>query len=339
MSSADGSSQPTPRRAPAKPKKKAPGHFKVGGTSLVQGLLAGAEQVAERSFLGGAGGDAEPRPAAPIPPVPEPAVPAQGSGATPSPVSDVRVAPGPVEADAQDDDTPASGDDAPASAVAHHEPDESASAAVAPPAAVTPPAPIAQPPAPEPVAAPRAVEAPARRAKESAAEAAPARRRPRAGKEWAHSAVLESFASAKIQAESWTTFGFRLDPEVLAELKERMKADRRSTGIAQLSQGHYLDAALRNIPTDVDSQIAMAQAFLDERMGVVNAGRQSTYRVGPQTYALVSTLNQALQEADYGRRGLYIVSAALESLLRALDAEGELKRPGRRGRGQGIPME
>ncbi|MFD9634286.1 hypothetical protein [Streptomyces violascens] len=250
------------------------------------------------------------------------------------------MAPEVVEADAQDKDTLASGDDAPASAVAQQEPSGSASAAVATPAAATPSAPIARPPAPEPVAAPRAVvKEPVRREKESAAEAAPLRRRPRAGKEWAHSAVLESFASAKIQAESWTTFGFRLDPEVLAELKERMKADRRSTGIAQLSQGHYLDAALRNIPTDVDSQIAMAQAFLDERMGVVNAGRQSTYRVGPQTYALVSTLNQALQEADYGRRGLYIVSAALEGLLRALDAEGELKRPGRRGRGQGISVE
>ncbi|KOU33944.1 hypothetical protein [Streptomyces sp. WM6378] len=117
---------------------------------------------------------------------------------------------------------------------------------------------------------------------------------------------------------------------MLADLKERLKSDRRTSGNTMLGQGHYLDAALRHIPEDVDSQIEMAQAFLDDRMGVVEAGKQSTYRVGPLAHALVSTLNQGLQEADYGRRGLYVVSAALESLLQALDAEGELQRPERR---------
>ena len=132
-------------------------------------------------------------------------------------------------------------------------------------------------------------------------------------KPWAHGAVHESFASAKIRSETWTSYGFRLDPEVLADLKERLKSDRRTSGNPMLRQGHYLDAALRHIPEDVHSQIEMAQAFLDDRMGVVEAGKQSTFRVGPVAYALVSTLNQGLQEADYGRRGLYVVSAALEN--------------------------
>lgn len=172
---------------------------------------------------------------------------------------------------------------------------------------------------------------PARRDVSGAGEEAPAqRRRPRPGKPWAHGAVHESFANAKIRSETWTSYGFRLDPEVLADLKERLKTDRRTSGNTMLGQGHYLDAALRHIPEDVDSQIEMAQAFLDDRMGVVGAGKQSTYRVGPLAYALVSTLNQGLQEADYGRRGLYVVSAALENLLQALDAEGELQRPERR---------
>jgi hypothetical protein len=162
-------------------------------------------------------------------------------------------------------------------------------------------------------------------------EASSPRRRSRAGgKPWAHTAVHESFAAAKIRSEGWTSFGFRIDPEVLADLKERIKTDRRTSGMALLSQGHYLDAALRHIPEGVDAQIAMAQAFLDERMGVVEAGRQSTFRVGPEAYALVSSLNQGLQEADYGRRGLYVVSAALELLMQGLDAEGELLRPERR---------
>ncbi|MFF7234604.1 hypothetical protein [Streptomyces sioyaensis] len=99
-----------------------------------------------------------------------------------------------------------------------------------------------------------------------------------------------------------------------------------------LGQSHYLDAALRDMPQQVDTQIVMAADFLDDRMGIVAPGKQSTYRVGTSAYAFISTLNQVLQEADYGRRGLYIVSAALERLLDDLDKEGELPPPVRRKR-------
>ncbi|MFJ9855842.1 hypothetical protein [Streptomyces sp. NPDC101150] len=111
--------------------------------------------------------------------------------------------------------------------------------------------------------------------------------------------------------------------------------DRRSSGNVMLGQSHYLDAALRHMPEGVDTQIAMADDFLNERMGIVAPGKQSTYRVGTSAYAFISTLNQLLQEADYGRRGLYIVSAALERLLDDLDKEGELPAPKRRKQGSG----
>ncbi|MFC4516415.1 MULTISPECIES: hypothetical protein [Streptomyces] len=123
---------------------------------------------------------------------------------------------------------------------------------------------------------------------------------------------------------------------MLASLKSRVARDRRSSGNGGLALGHYLDAALRHAPTEVSEQIAWAQQFLDDRMAYVEKGRQSTYRVGPEAHALMSTLHQELQEADYGRRGLYVVSASIERLIQALDAEGDLQRPERRGSGPGL---
>lgn len=148
---------------------------------------------------------------------------------------------------------------------------------------------------------------------------------------WSHQAVFDSFASATIESKNWRLHGFRIVPDVLAQLKTRINADRRSTGNAKLAISHYLDAALRHASTDVDEQVAMAQEFLTVRMGMVEAGKQSTYRVGPQASAWMSDLNVGLQEADYGRKGIYVVSASLESFLSALDDAGSLQLPDRPG--------
>ncbi|WP_223279787.1 hypothetical protein [Streptomyces sp. SDr-06] len=371
MTSANDGASSAPRKSAAKPKKKAPNHFKAGGNSLVAGLLAGADQVAERSFLGGANRESEaPTRLRPTPAPPPPATPP--SPTKPSGTSETSRTTGASGTTAATGSVPSQGSEAPAAAPTALEIDDpgtqarieavpaaSAIAAVGEPPAARKPeapapvtaatltAPLAAPkaprrtpapdprperePEPEPVAAAEPVQ---REASVAGDEASAQRRRPRTGKSWAHAAVHESFANAKIRSETWTSYGFRIDPEVLADLKERLKADRRTSGNTMLGQGHYMDAALRHIPEDVEAQIEMAQAFLDDRMGVVGAGRQSTFRVGPVAYALISTLNQGLQEADYGRRGLYVISAALENFLQALDAEGELQRPERRARVQ-----
>ncbi|MFJ8313263.1 MULTISPECIES: hypothetical protein [unclassified Streptomyces] len=369
MSNSDDITQPVPRAGGAKPKKKAPNHFKAVGTSLVAGLLAGADQVAERSFLGGANLDSDTAaPAAQTPPKPGRSVPPQAASEDPpaAPASSTAsTAPAPSAPPVSDApagaDTHAGGDagadsrstartDAGGGAakspaarrVAVTDDVRTPARAVKTPSAAAAPAPVAPkavvredaPAAVQPTKAAVREDAPAPERRDPAPadeEASSPRRRLRAaGKPWAHAALHESFASAKIRSEGWTSYGFRLDPEVLAELKARIKTDRRTSANTLLSLGHYLDAALRHIPEDVDAQIAMAQAFLDERMGVVAAGKQSTFRVGPEAYALVRSLNQGLQEADYGRRGLYVVSAALEALMQAMDAEGELRRPERR---------
>ena len=149
----------------------------------------------------------------------------------------------------------------------------------------------------------------------------------RSGKPWAQQAVTESFVDAVVSSNTWTTHGFRIVPDVLTALKVRLAMDRRTCANPKLAVGHYLDAALRHAPTDVAEQVASAQAFLSQRMGIVDSGRQSTYRVGSQARALATSLNAALQEADHGRKGIFVVSASLQALLQALDAEGPLQRP------------
>ncbi|MFI6644765.1 hypothetical protein [Streptomyces sp. NPDC050504] len=298
------------KKAAAKPKKKAPSHFKTNGSNLVQGLIAGADSVAGRSFLGGGG-------------VPEPSrgTDARSGAGSRESLVDVDVV------DEADDEV------------------EAAAAAAPPVASVAPVSPgtpgvagvpsqarEAAAPEPYPSLAPTPVNR--RRGLPSVVyEVVEALDPPEPhgpGQPWAHEALHRSFAEAKIHSEKWRSHGFRIEPEVLELLKDRIKADRRSSRNAVLSKGHYLDAALRHVPDDIDELIALAHDFQNERMGYVEAGTQSTYRVGEHAFALVSNLNQALQEVDYGRRGLYVVSAALERFLHAMALEGELHRPRRR---------
>ncbi|MFK0047947.1 hypothetical protein ACIQU4_28440, partial [Streptomyces sp. NPDC090741] len=152
------------------------------------------------------------------------------------------------------------------------------------------------------------------------------RQRPKA---WAHNAVRDSYAEAKLRGSTWNGWGFRIAPHVKSRLMERIKADRRSLGRGDLAIGHYVDAALRHIPVDVDDQVAMAEAFGLEQLWNPDKDRSkpSTYRVGPEAYELMSNLNMVLQEADKGRRGVLVVSAGLERLLDALEAEGALTLP------------
>ncbi|MEU2855653.1 hypothetical protein [Streptomyces syringium] len=327
--------------------------------ALLQNLLAGADEVAERSFLGGGGTPApEPtkpstpvaaEPAAPVPPqsrdeteTPE-ASPAETPGPAPQETTDgLRVEPaqGRVsEAQQGSNALPIAAEAAsPGTGLSSQAPSEPTSAPVPAPATALAPAPVAEP-TPAITEAPPETPAQDEPASPALAPAASPRRRSKSPRgPWAHNAVHESFAQAKIRSEEWEQHGFRIEPEILAALKARIARDRRSSGNGGLAFGHYLDAALRHAPTSVDEQIVWAQQFLDDRMAYVEKGKQSTYRVGRQAHALMSSLHQELQEADYGRRGLYVVSAALERLLHALNAEGELRRPERRSPAGGAPQ-
>ncbi|MGP3691576.1 hypothetical protein ACTVZO_44265 [Streptomyces sp. IBSNAI002] len=213
----------TSPRPSARPKKPTPAHFQFAGTSLVRDLIAGAEAVADRSFLGSGRHAAQAGP---------PAAP------------DVATAPQPQSA-------------------------------------------------------------------------------------WAHAAIHHSYADAKLRSARWRAYGFRIAPEVLARLKDRLNSDRRTTGNSSLATGHYVDAALRTMPESVTELISMAEEFGATRLWDSERTQPSTYRVGEQAYELASTLKLVLQEADFGRRGTQVVSAGIERYLDALDREGALRRPER----------
>ncbi|MFD0547803.1 hypothetical protein ACFQ0X_00535 [Streptomyces rectiviolaceus] len=162
----------------------------------------------------------------------------------------------------------------------------------------------------------------------SAAAARP--RRQRAARGGAHAAVQESFTDAKIHSSAWQSFGFRISPDVLGQLKDRVNTDRRTSGNSQLAIGHYLDAALRQVPGEVSELIDLATDFAMERIWDTEKSQPSSYRVGPTAYEWVSSLNLSLQEADFARKGTLVVSAVVERYLQALEAEGPLQRPERR---------
>ncbi|MFE5114173.1 hypothetical protein [Streptomyces sp. NPDC056663] len=150
---------------------------------------------------------------------------------------------------------------------------------------------------------------------------------------WAHAAVHESFTDAKMRSSAWAAYGFRIAPDVLARLKERLNADRTSSGNRQLAIGHYLDAALRKVSGGVEEWIDLATDFATERLWDAAATQPSSYRVGREAHEWVSGLSNALQAAEFGRRGTLVVSALVERILDSLEAEGPLTRPERRRRG------
>ncbi|MGW8953918.1 hypothetical protein [Streptomyces sp. NPDC055709] len=151
--------------------------------------------------------------------------------------------------------------------------------------------------------------------------------RPLSGSAWAHKAVHESFADAKLRSARWKSHGFRIAPDVLARLKGRVNADRRTTGNSNLAIGHYVDAALRHMPTEIDELITMAEEFEAQQLWDTERTQPSTYRVGEKAYAFMSGLKMMLHEAHYGRRGTQVASAGVEMFLDALDAQGPLGRP------------
>ncbi|MGV9349754.1 hypothetical protein ACWDSD_34200 [Streptomyces spiralis] len=151
------------------------------------------------------------------------------------------------------------------------------------------------------------------------------RRRPQAA---AHAAVLDSYKDARLHSKDWQGWGFRIYPDTLAALKQRMNADRRSTGL-KLAIGHYVDAALRVAPTEVTEMVKLADEYDGERVFDNDTTRPSTYRVGLVAYELASNLKVTMDEADESRRGAAFVSAAVQKLLDGLQAGGELRLPAR----------
>jgi hypothetical protein len=136
-----------------------------------------------------------------------------------------------------------------------------------------------------------------------------------------------SFADSRTNSKQWATHGANMVPEVWDALRSRIAQDRRSAGNPELAAGHYMDVVFRNAPMDADALIDLYQKLSDQRMGYLGSGKKSTFRLGPIARANASEMKALLDEADYARKGLYVVSALVVQLLRKLDEEGSLLRP------------
>lgn len=375
MSTSNNSEDTNPRKAGAKKaagrKKGAPSHF---NPSLVQGLIAGADDVAGRSFIGGGGAVTAPPPETPQADVaPAPAAPTSSAEAgtdlessEPSVITAPRVSPPAVPSQAATDRS--------STAEANATITQEVATPRAVPAPVVPadqPEPRSEPGAPDDAVAenlnvrssdgvqdsepephgsdlsgssthdhpasksggqtPKPADGPSEeaagagsQAPEGGKSARGSRRRPNS----AHAALLESFKDARRNSKAWQGWGFRIYPDTLAALKQRMNADRRSTGL-KLAIGHYVDAALRSAPSDVSEMIKIADEYDDERVFDNDTTRPSTYRVGASAYSIASSLKMTMDEADESRRGAAFVSAAVQRLLDGLDAGGILNLPTR----------
>ncbi|MEU5431461.1 hypothetical protein AB0H73_38480 [Streptomyces olivoreticuli] len=146
---------------------------------------------------------------------------------------------------------------------------------------------------------------------------------------WTHKAVRDSWTEStidiKLHKNEWGTHPFRFTPDLIDSLSKRVALDRASSG-HQLTVAQYVDAAMATLlPSDLDSQIALAEAFI-RRRGGVPAGKQSSHRVSPAVYAIVSKLPDALRAAGRGRTAVHIYSAIVDEFLSAIEAEGPLTK-------------
>jgi hypothetical protein len=164
----------------------------------------------------------------------------------------------------------------------------------------------------------------------------PADAAPRGATAPAHTALRESFLDNRINSHEWTAWGFRLVPDVKRRLELRLARDKRSSDNRRLAQGHYVNAAILQLPDSVEQQLQMVRTFIIARVGCTPPGRQSTYRVSWMAWQTVRDLDIELTSA--AKRGLvvFLFSAAVEDFLERLDNEGPLRPDEFRPRGRAL---
>jgi hypothetical protein len=210
-------------------------------------------------------------------------------------------------------------------------------------AKATAPTTVPEPPGDAPAAAPvgeldttAAVETPTRVPDAEEARAAtpqpvepaskPRRTRParrRLTPEAARKEVEASFLSAKRDPKAWEPAPIRLRDDLKARLDVRLATDQETTGNYRLALAHYLNAALRLVPDDVDRVVEMAEEHLDSLGTTPLRTTGSGTRLHRDVAARMRKLPAQLRRVS--RHGLlvHVQCAAVEQLLDALDAGDE----------------
>lgn len=142
-----------------------------------------------------------------------------------------------------------------------------------------------------------------------------------------HKAIHSAFADSRTNSREWSSHGANMIPEVWDALRSRIAGDRRSSGNPELAAGHYMDVVYREAPMNADGLVVLYKKLSDQRLGYLGSGKKSTFRLGPGAKTNASEIKALLDEADYARKGLYVVSALVILHLQKLDAEGPLTKP------------
>ncbi|MFE1522270.1 hypothetical protein ACFW9I_36845 [[Kitasatospora] papulosa] len=138
--------------------------------------------------------------------------------------------------------------------------------------------------------------------------------------------VWNSFIDSQVHSRNWDSQGVNLIPGLWTLLRTRMGRDRRSSGRPNLNLGHYLDAAMRTAPLDQGELVALADRIEEEQMGLPK-GKKTTLSLSPAAIENVGAILEQLEEVGYARKGKAVVSALVQQMLRALEAEGPLPKP------------
>lgn len=142
-----------------------------------------------------------------------------------------------------------------------------------------------------------------------------------------HQAIHAAFADSRTNSRTWSSHGANLIPEVWDALRSRIASDRRSSGNPELAAGHYMDVVYRQAPMDAQELVVLYKRLSDQRLGYLGSGKKSTFRLGPEAKSNASEIKALLDEADYARKGVYVVSALVVLHLQKLEAEGPLRKP------------
>lgn len=139
----------------------------------------------------------------------------------------------------------------------------------------------------------------------------------------AQDAVVQGFLSHRT-AGGWPMWSGRMLTETKIRLQQRADADAVSSRRPRLKPGHYLDAALRQLPDDPAAQAALANEWLVRRWGGEHPpGTSAQLSVSPEVHAFLANLKRSLRGH---RAGIVIdvVCAAADVFLDQLDEEGPL---------------
>lgn len=149
------------------------------------------------------------------------------------------------------------------------------------------------------------------------------------GASWAREAVETSTLSARRRrrGQEWVSTPVRYALPVKDLLTERLVFDQRATRDYRLASNHYISAALRQIPTDVETALQWAERYQD----LIGLRSPDTLGTKMPLEAEVSTAMQTLQgelrlHAGYGLLG-QVQTWAIIRLLAALDAHYLRKHP------------